>query len=184
MNFAFICSNIPAAPVYGVYISQLIRYSGAFGSYQDFLRRRLLLTRKLLNQGFLLIKLKSSCRTFMVATMTWLTAMEYLCHKWPRICFTCREHFPVVSSFMTYHRVCNEINTTGATGGAGTAYPSGAPEFTPGFSWGSCYSIFSFMYMFCRLWFVLLSVLRFTDSDYPFGIFKLLFSYFIISKFR
>jgi hypothetical protein len=25
--------------------------------------------------------------------------------------------------------------TTGATSGAGTAYPSGAPEFTPGFSW-------------------------------------------------
>jgi hypothetical protein len=25
------------------------------------------------------------------------------------------------------------INTTGATSGAGTAYPSGAPEFTPGF---------------------------------------------------
>jgi hypothetical protein len=24
------------------------------------------------------------------------------------------------------------INTTGATGGAGTAHPSGAPEFTPG----------------------------------------------------
>ena len=30
-------------------------------------------------------------------------------------------------------RVCNQINTTGVTSGAGTAYPSGAPEFTPGF---------------------------------------------------
>jgi hypothetical protein len=27
VNFPFICSNIPAAPAYGVYISQLIRYS-------------------------------------------------------------------------------------------------------------------------------------------------------------
>ena len=27
VNFPFICSNIPAAPVYGVYISELIRYS-------------------------------------------------------------------------------------------------------------------------------------------------------------
>jgi hypothetical protein len=35
--------------------------------------------------------------------MTWLTAMEYLCQKWPRICFTCRKHFPVLSSSMTYH---------------------------------------------------------------------------------
>ena len=43
------CSNIPAAPAYGVYISQLIRYSRACGSYQDFLDRVLLLTRKLLN---------------------------------------------------------------------------------------------------------------------------------------
>ena len=64
---------------------------------------------------------------------------------------------------------------TGATSGAGTAYRSGAPEFTPGF-----YSIFSLMCMFCRSLFVLfllailLSVLfQFTDSDYPFGIFKL-----------
>ena len=40
-------------------------------------------------------------------------------------------------------------------------------------------SIFSFICMFCRSLFVLLtivlSVLRFTDSGYPFGIFKLFF---------
>ena len=64
VNFPFICSNIPAVPAYGVYISQLIRYSRACGSYQDFLDRALLLTRKLLNQGFLLVKLKSSHRKF------------------------------------------------------------------------------------------------------------------------
>ena len=34
------------------------------GSYQDFLNRGLLLTRKLLNQGFLLVKLESSLRKF------------------------------------------------------------------------------------------------------------------------
>ena len=28
----------------------------------------------------------------MVVTMTWLTVMEYLCHKWPQICSTCRKH--------------------------------------------------------------------------------------------
>jgi len=37
VNFPFICSNIPEAPEYGVYISQLIRYSRACGSYQDFI---------------------------------------------------------------------------------------------------------------------------------------------------
>ena len=41
------------------YISQLIQYSRGFGSYHDFLDGRLLLTRKLLNQRFLLVQLKS-----------------------------------------------------------------------------------------------------------------------------
>ena len=57
-------------------------------------------------------------------------------------------------------------------------FPSGTPEFTPGFKWlSSCYLKFSIK--FCRSFLVLfllaigLSVLRFTASDYPFGIFKL-----------
>jgi len=62
VNFLFVCSNIPTAPAYGVYISQLIGYSRACGSYQDFLDRGLLLTMNLLNPGFLLVKLKSSLR--------------------------------------------------------------------------------------------------------------------------
>jgi hypothetical protein len=35
VNFPFICSNIPAASAYGVYIFQLIRYSRTCGSYRD-----------------------------------------------------------------------------------------------------------------------------------------------------
>ena len=62
VKFPFIISNIPGAPAYSVYISQLIRYSRACGSYQDFLDRGLLLTRQLLDQGFLSVKLKSSLR--------------------------------------------------------------------------------------------------------------------------
>jgi len=38
---------------------------------------------------------------------------------------------------MTYHCVCNNINTTGATSGAGTVYLCEAPKFTPVFS-GVC----------------------------------------------
>jgi hypothetical protein len=53
VNFPFMCSNISAAPAYEVYISHLILYSRACRSYQDFLDRGLLLTRELLNQGFL-----------------------------------------------------------------------------------------------------------------------------------
>jgi hypothetical protein len=44
--------------------------------------------------------------------MTWLTVTEHLCHKWPRMCSTGPKHFPVPSSFMTYHRVCNLSSTT------------------------------------------------------------------------
>ena len=53
VNFTLKCSNIPATPAYGVYIFPFIRYSKACGSDHDFLDRGLLLTRKLLNQGFL-----------------------------------------------------------------------------------------------------------------------------------
>ena len=60
-----LCRSIDkAAPAYGVYISQLIRYSRACVTYSDFLDRALLLTRKLLNQGFLMVKLKSALRKF------------------------------------------------------------------------------------------------------------------------
>ena len=38
--------------------------SRAYGSYQNFLDRGLILTRKLLNTGFQLVKLKSSLRKF------------------------------------------------------------------------------------------------------------------------
>ena len=41
------------------------------------------------------------------ATMIWLTVIEYLCHKLPRISSTCRKHFAVISSFTTYYRVCD-----------------------------------------------------------------------------
>ena len=43
-----------------------------------------------------------------------------------------------------------------ATSGTGTECTSRAPEFTPGFQWGSCYSIVTFICMFCRSLFVLL----------------------------
>ena len=68
------------------------------------------------------------------------------------------KYFHVLSSFMTYHPVCNQSITTGATSGAGTAYPFRAPEFTPGFQWGSCCLIFSFM---CSVWQIIACPLSF-----------------------
>ena len=99
VNFPFICSNIPAAPAYGVYISQLIRYSSACSSYQDFLDRGLMLTGKLLNQGFLLVKLKSSLRTFYGRHHDMVDRYGISVSQMTTDIF----HFRVLSSFMTYH---------------------------------------------------------------------------------
>jgi hypothetical protein len=53
VKLPFISSSIPASPAYGVYISQLIRYSSrACVKYSDFLHRAQLLTQKLLKQGY------------------------------------------------------------------------------------------------------------------------------------
>ena len=84
--------------------------------------------------------------SFTVATMTWWNVKEkYLCLNWSWICLVCRNYNPIISSFMTFHRVCKKSNATGATCGGETAYPSAAPEFTPDFKWCSCCSIFSFL---------------------------------------
>ena len=66
VNFSFISSNIPASPAYGVYISQLVRYSRACAQYSDFIDRVQLLTQKLLKQGYIAHRLKSSLQTFTV----------------------------------------------------------------------------------------------------------------------
>ena len=83
---------------------------------------------------------------------------------------------------MTYHRACNQINTTGVTSGAGPAYPSGAPEFTRVFSGIRvtrslvlCVCFVDRCLSFCTFFAIMLSVLlRYTEPDCPFDIFKLL----------
>jgi len=70
-------------------------------------------------------------------------------------------------------RVCNKSNTTR---GEGTAYPSGAPEFTIGFSGDRVARSLVFCVVFCRpLFFILSSFLwslsvEFTASDYHCGV--------------
>jgi len=58
----FINSNMPASPVYEVYISQLIRYSRACAQYSDFLDGVQQLTKKLLKQGYVTPRLRSSLK--------------------------------------------------------------------------------------------------------------------------
>jgi hypothetical protein len=129
VNFPLICSNIPAAPAYEVYISQLIRYSRSCGSYQDFLNRGLQLTRKLLNQGFLLVKLKSSLQKFYGRHHVW--PLWNICvtndHGYVPLVVNTSRSFPhswLITGFVT--RLTRQMPLV--------AYPSGAPEFTAVFS--------------------------------------------------
>jgi len=69
--------------------------------------------------------------SFSVATMTWLTVMVYLCHKYVPLVVNTSRSFP--HSWLT-NQVCNQINTTGTTIREGTDYTSGPPELIPDFS--------------------------------------------------
>ena len=64
-NFLFMSSNIPASPAYGIFISQLIRYiTRACSSYECFIPRATQLSNKLLEQGYVKERLKSSLKKF------------------------------------------------------------------------------------------------------------------------
>ena len=65
VNFPFLSSNIPYAPAYGVYVSQLICYSRACGEYHDvLLDRASRLSRKLQKQGYVAPRLLSLLKQF------------------------------------------------------------------------------------------------------------------------
>ena len=57
-------SNIQSSPAYGVFISQLIRYASACSPYECFILRAFRLSNKLLGQGYVKERLKSSLRKF------------------------------------------------------------------------------------------------------------------------
>ena len=57
VNFPFMCSNIPAGPAYGIYISQLVRIGRICDNYEDFVSRNRLVTTRLIKQGFRYSKL-------------------------------------------------------------------------------------------------------------------------------
>ena len=135
----------------------MIRYFRVCGSYQDFLDRGLLLIMEMRNQWFLVVKLSHCFENFAVAIMTLLTVREYLCHKWSLMCSVFRNHNPVLSPIIAYHRVYNRSNTTDATCEAGTAYPSGAPESTPVLCGVRVSRHLIFCVVFCASLFVLFS---------------------------
>ena len=63
-NFPYLSSNIPSSPAYCDFISQLIRYARACSSNECFIRRPAVLSSKLLGQGYVWERLKSSLRKF------------------------------------------------------------------------------------------------------------------------
>jgi hypothetical protein len=66
VNFPYLCSNIPASPAYGVYISQLIQYARACSTYDHFFVRGSLLKNKFMSQEFQLSGLQAVFRIFYV----------------------------------------------------------------------------------------------------------------------
>ena len=90
-------SNIPAANAYGIYISQLIDIPEIANNESAEP-----------NVQYWLSCSKPPLNSFTIATMTWLTVTQYLYHKWPRICFVCRNYNLVISLFTPYNQVCNK----------------------------------------------------------------------------
>ena len=80
----------------------MIRYSRTCGSYQDFLDRGLLIARKLLSQGFLLVKLKSSLRKF-YGWPLWNICVTNDHGYVPLVVNTCRSfpHSRLITGFVT-----------------------------------------------------------------------------------
>ena len=96
VNFPFLCCNIPAAPAYGVYVSQLIRYSRASLKYADFVERGILLSQKLLRHGHESIKLRSSLKKFYGRhhELIGLAFMTKVCQKSYLIFFLSHNNLP------------------------------------------------------------------------------------------
>ena len=64
VNFPFMSSNIPSAPAYGVYASQLICYAHCCSSYSDFLLCHRALVTRLLSQGYKVNRLSNTFKKF------------------------------------------------------------------------------------------------------------------------
>jgi hypothetical protein len=97
----------------------------------------------------------------MVATVTWLTVTEHMCHG----------HVPVLSQIMTHHLVCNKSRTTVPLVEQELiilpVHMCSPPVF-------SGFRVAYFLCFFSVLVGIVFPVyLRFTASDYPFGIFNI-----------
>ena len=122
-NMSGLQRHLRQSLIYDAYFEGEERFKYKTDTTHYFFDRGLLLTRKPLNQVFIEVKLKSSLRKFYGRhhdlVIRYVISVSQM--------LTDIFHNPVCSSFMTHHRVCNNRITTC---GAGTAYLSGAPEWT------------------------------------------------------
>ena len=64
VNFPFLDGDVPRSPSYGVYISQLIRFARVCSNVDDFNKRNLFLTAKLLKQCYIYHKIRKAFSKF------------------------------------------------------------------------------------------------------------------------
>lgn len=118
-------------------------YSSACASYQYFLKMTLLPTRKLLTQRIVKFRLKSSLRKFYshhhaMVDIYEMSGSHDSVYVWTLV-ISCNpfkfvsDNFDIILS-----------NTASTIYGGGTVHPSEAPEVTPNFSLGLCWSSWIF----------------------------------------
>lgn len=154
------------------YIAQLVRYSRACCSYQEWLDRELWITRNYWTKWFIVIRLIYDFDSFTTGIMTWLTVTGSVID----------DHWYVAFVVVTFPFCRFVIIITPCTTSEGTTCSSEKDEFTLVFFWcGSRYSIFSFLCIILStivgrfvlyLLVSIVSVLWFKASDYIFCIFK------------
>ena len=138
-----------------MYISQLIRYSRACSDYHDFLHRCAVLTERLLKQGYVRPRLVKALKKFYGRHHELVKRYDVSVCQLTNDIFSSMSIGDVYTFWLTYLRpsgthfmplhwfdiMLASITPTltlrnfmtGATCGAGNAYPSGAPDFTSGF---------------------------------------------------
>ena len=117
--------------------------------------------------------------------MTWFTVMEYLYHKWPRICSTCGKHFPFfphswhITGFVTrLTRWVSLVEQELLTLPEHMSSPLVFNGVRVTRSLVLCVCFVNRPFVLFLLAIVLFVLLRYADSNYPFGIFKLFFNNF------
>ena len=152
------------------YIS--LRYSRACGSYQDFLDRGLVLTRKLLNQGFLLVKLNSSLRKFHGRHHGYVALVVNTSRSFP--------HSRLITGFVT--RLTRRVPLVEQELLTLPVHLSSPPVFsgvrvTRSLVLYVCFVDHCLSFCTFLLAIVLSVLLQYTDSDYPFWYLQTLFSF-------